>query len=66
MRTAPGRRRAHAAGRRAHRGVHGSSRVRSSASCFGTTAPFDAAKLAALYPSHRAFVAAYRKAPHDP
>jgi hypothetical protein len=29
---------------------------------FGTTTPFDAAKLAALYPSHHAFVAAYRKA----
>jgi hypothetical protein len=29
---------------------------------FGTTTPFDAAKLAALYPSHRAFVAAYKKA----
>jgi len=29
---------------------------------FGTTTPFDAAKLAALYPSHHSFVAAYRKA----
>jgi Alpha/beta hydrolase domain len=29
---------------------------------FGTTTPFDAAKLAALYPSHRTFVGAYRKA----
>jgi hypothetical protein len=29
---------------------------------FGTTVPFDAATLAALYPSHRAYVKAYRKA----
>jgi hypothetical protein len=29
---------------------------------FGTTTPFDAAKLATLYPSHRAFVSAYRTA----
>jgi hypothetical protein len=29
---------------------------------FGTTTPFDAAKLASLYPTHRAFVAAYTKA----
>jgi len=29
---------------------------------FGTTTPFDGAKLASLYPSHRAFVSEYRKA----
>jgi hypothetical protein len=29
---------------------------------FGTTTPFDATKLASLYPSHRAFVSAYVKA----
>jgi hypothetical protein len=29
---------------------------------FGTTTPFDADKLATLYPRHRAFVAAYKKA----
>ena len=29
---------------------------------FGTTTPFDASKLASLYPTHRAFVAAYKKA----
>jgi hypothetical protein len=29
---------------------------------FGTTTPFDAAKLASLYPTHRAFVFSYRKA----
>ncbi len=29
---------------------------------FGTTTPFDAAKLAALYPTHKAFVSAYNKA----
>jgi hypothetical protein len=29
---------------------------------FGTTSPFDPATLARLYPSHRAFVAAYRRA----
>src|SRR5262249_45070328 len=29
---------------------------------FGTTVPFDDAKLAALYPSHRAFVSEYDKA----
>jgi hypothetical protein len=28
---------------------------------FGTTTPFDAATLASLYPTHKAFVAAYRK-----
>jgi hypothetical protein len=28
---------------------------------FGTTTPFDAATLASLYPSHKAFVSAYRK-----
>ncbi|HXJ32872.1 MAG TPA: alpha/beta hydrolase domain-containing protein [Candidatus Eisenbacteria bacterium] len=29
---------------------------------FGTTTPFDDAKLAALYPTHKAFIAAYNKA----
>ena len=29
---------------------------------FGTTEPFDAATLAALYPTHRSFIASYRKA----
>ena len=29
---------------------------------FGTTTPFDAAKLAALYPTHRDFIAEYKKA----
>jgi hypothetical protein len=29
---------------------------------FGTTTRFDDAKLASLYPSHRAFVSAYKKA----
>jgi hypothetical protein len=29
---------------------------------FGTTTPFDAAKLASLYPTHKAFVSAYKKA----
>jgi hypothetical protein len=29
---------------------------------FGTTTPFDAAKLASIYPTHRAFVFSYRKA----
>jgi hypothetical protein len=29
---------------------------------FGTTTPFDAARLASLYPTHRAFVFSYRKA----
>jgi hypothetical protein len=29
---------------------------------FGTTTPFDAARLAALYPTHKAFVAAYNRA----
>jgi alpha/beta hydrolase family protein len=29
---------------------------------FGTTTPFDSAKLAALYPTHRSFVTEYRKA----
>ena len=29
---------------------------------FGTTVPFDAGRLAALYPSHRAYVSAVRKA----
>jgi Alpha/beta hydrolase domain len=29
---------------------------------FGTTTPFDAAKLAALYPTHRTFVTEYKKA----
>ena len=29
---------------------------------FGTTTPFDQAKLASLYPSHKAFVSAYNKA----
>jgi hypothetical protein len=42
----------------------GETQYGSSITCllFGTTTPFDASKLASLYPTHRAFVAAYKKA----